>query len=261
MQVFKKGDRVRVRSWDDMKKEFGEEFYEDDNEQFINTPNGFNYDMIGLCGMTGTVIGTITAEKWMFSIQTLKIKWDTEPAQNLAEGRNFDNGMFELVERPSLASDRPVLKNPKIVITTNGVATMAEQYDGDTLVHTVTAVCPDDGKYDFNVGAVEVINMLTAETLYRSAIQAEDIVKVIYDEAAYTTNLDWIREHAPDWLPYYAYGHKPNTDSTYTVIMKGIIMSGYPASGEVVYLIAASGGKEVKDTCYLVREYGIRKYY
>ena len=114
MQKFKVGDRVRVREWDDMAKEFGER-----PSGYIDTCAGFSRDMMYLCGQTGTVneINTHAFPTW--NGQKLWITWD-EKKNDGRDRWNYDNGMFELID------------NPKIVITTDGETTTAKLYDDKT---------------------------------------------------------------------------------------------------------------------------------
>ena len=110
MQKFKEGDRVRVREWDDMAKEFGVKKYKDGYE-IIKTPACFGTEMRTLCGETGIVntvkkYWTKKEEDGSESIeQLLEITWDKllpfisvmdiKPNPNCDK---FDNGMFELAE-------------------------------------------------------------------------------------------------------------------------------------------------------------------
>ena len=69
MKKFKVGDRVRVRSWDDMAKEFGLksipslEFLNIPSESYIDTPRGFYSNMRYLCKETG-VVDTVEDVDW-----------------------------------------------------------------------------------------------------------------------------------------------------------------------------------------------------
>ena len=106
MKKFNVGDRVRVRSWDDMKKEFGVEkspFLESLNipyEPYIKTPFGFFERMKHLCGETGVVDMVEEATIYMpdgseAKEQWLKITWDN---LNIKIHFRLDNGMFELID-------------------------------------------------------------------------------------------------------------------------------------------------------------------
>ena len=106
MQKFKEGNRVRVRSWDDMEREFGLKnipFLESLNipyEPYISTPLGFLDNMKHLCGETGVVdmvegISIYTPDGSETKEQRLRITWDNP---SICADYELDNGMFELAE-------------------------------------------------------------------------------------------------------------------------------------------------------------------
>lgn len=117
MQKFKKGDRVRVREWNDMVKEFEHDAVPETNDfEYIHTPFGFTNNMRHLCGETGVVDMVEEIEVFIPGSselaydatgkeQKLRIIWDNpnidisiirdNPNVNLSY--DFDNGMFELI--------------------------------------------------------------------------------------------------------------------------------------------------------------------
>ena len=103
MKKFKEGDRVRVRSWEDMAKEFGVkdisylESLNIPNEPYINTPLSFLDMMKHLCGETGVVnmvkeITYIMSDGSEAKAQRLYITWDNS---NIKSGYAMDNGTEE----------------------------------------------------------------------------------------------------------------------------------------------------------------------
>ena len=55
------------------------------------------------------------------------------------------------------------IRNEKIVITSDGVTTIARKYDGKTLVKEAKAVCSKDDTFDFDVGAKLAMERLLEE--------------------------------------------------------------------------------------------------
>ncbi len=112
MKKFKEGDKVRVREWNDMVKEFEHDTTpETNNIEYIHTPFGFTNNMKHLCGETGVVDMVeeievfIPGSSELAKEQKLRIIWDNpnidisiirdNPNVNLSY--DFDNGMFELI--------------------------------------------------------------------------------------------------------------------------------------------------------------------
>ena len=117
MQTFAVGDRVQVRSWEDMKKEFGltENTYLDDlgipYEPHIKTPFSFLDKMKHLCGETGVVdmvkeITYIMSDGSEAKAQRLYITWDNP---NNKTDFSLDNGMFELITEGKKAYVNPIV--------------------------------------------------------------------------------------------------------------------------------------------------------
>ena len=100
MQEFRKGDRVRVRSWNDMAKEFGVKGKNIiSHNSYIATPLDFFEIMKPLCGETGVVaavkkINVNMPNSFETEAQQLKITWDKP---DICAEYVFDNGMFELI--------------------------------------------------------------------------------------------------------------------------------------------------------------------
>lgn len=117
MKKFNVGDRVRVRSWDDMEKEFGMKKNPllDDlglpHAAYINTPLGFVESMKRLCGETG-VVDMIEKTTYVMSdgskakAQHLYIIWDNP---NIKYDYALDNGMFELITEGEKAWVNPIV--------------------------------------------------------------------------------------------------------------------------------------------------------
>ncbi len=117
MRKFKEGDRVRVRSWEDMEKEFGMKknpLFDDLGlpcAAYINTPLGFVDNMKRLCGETGVVdmvegITHVMSDGSKIKAWRLYIIWDNP---NIKSDFHLDNGMFELITEEKKAWVNPIV--------------------------------------------------------------------------------------------------------------------------------------------------------
>lgn len=93
MARLKKGDRVRVREWDDMANEFGLNEFGDIETEYI-----FIHAMANLCGKSATVIDILSDD----FVQTIRIKPDDKYINDEDDELDwvwmFTNEMFEIVE-------------------------------------------------------------------------------------------------------------------------------------------------------------------
>lgn len=117
---YKVGDKVIVREWEDMEKEFGT-----DRDGDINAKCIFVKSMREHCGKSVTITG-FTSEGNYWVKESMFI---------------FSEDTFEKKH------------HQKIVITTDGAETLARLYDGDKVVKKAVAKCSPDDTFDFNVGA------------------------------------------------------------------------------------------------------------
>lgn len=118
---YKVGDKVIIREWDDMEREFGVDFSGD-----IKARCCFVRPMREYCGKKMTIGGIICGDNYTMV--------------------NGDGWIFS-------ADTFEKNNNQKIVITTDGVETLARLYEGDKVVKKATAKCSPDDTFDFNVGA------------------------------------------------------------------------------------------------------------
>lgn len=119
---FKAGDRVRVRGWEDMEKQFGV-----DNGGDIKANCYFTTDMRPLCGKKFKIKQVLDGGIVMGLNTTYKISTD----------------MLELVEG---ANKRVIIEYGK------GKPTVATLLVGGRVVKTATAKCDPDDEYDEQVG-------------------------------------------------------------------------------------------------------------
>ena len=135
---FKVGDKVRVREWADMEKEFGLDEYLGG----IMCRGCFAPGMRGYCGKVYTVArvkdGRYRLDKCL--------NWE------------FSDDMLE-----------PVC-DAKIVITTDGKETLARLYEDGKVVKKATAQCSPDDAFDFSVGAKFALDRLTKPEYYSGKV-------------------------------------------------------------------------------------------
>lgn len=132
---YKVGDKVIIREWDDMEREFGLDFGGD-----IKAKCCFVRPMRKYCGKKMTIGGIagegnytmVNGDGWIFSADTF-------------EKNN----------------------NQKIVVTTDGTETLARLYEGDKVVKKATAKRSPDDTFDFNVGAKLAFERLMNEQKWR----------------------------------------------------------------------------------------------
>lgn len=137
MAKFKVGDKVRVRSWASMAREYGEDSY-----GAIKVPCSFMPSMAEFCGMTVTISRVIAGDAY-------RIKEDRY-------GWTFSSEMFE-DPKVSKAPKAPKAHSP-ITIHQEGKKVIA--FDTQTGKTSVARCHPDD-KFDFYYGAGLAIERLT----------------------------------------------------------------------------------------------------
>lgn len=116
---YKVGDKVKVREWEDMEKEFGL-----DRDGDIGIKPCFSKNMREYCGRIMTISH---ANRTDYHTDGNDWFWTDK--------------MFEPVD------------NHKIVITTDGSETLARFYDGEKVIKTATAKCAPDDTFDFAADA------------------------------------------------------------------------------------------------------------
>ena len=241
MQKFKVGDRVRVRQWDDMVKEFGTIGFG------IETPRRFLEEMAELCGETGVIVGIHEKSD---GTQELRINWDNDVDGNDRKRWNYDNGMFELIVKPIT----PLRTTPKIVITTDGKTTTAKLYNNKSLCKTAIAKCSPEDKFDFNIGAqLAMERLMEAVGLVINEGDRVRIADSVKSTGLYETYSSWIERNAPEYAILYAYDsglEKVDLRCDYFVLKK---VDG-------VCLISISPDPtSFERPCYLIGEEHLRK--
>lgn len=126
---YKVGDKVIIRSWEDMARQFGVDSCGD-----IMVKHLFTIGMRQYCGTTMT-IERISGERFYMK----------------GSRYIFGTDMFE--------SGCP----KKIVITSDGAETLARLYEGNKVVKSATAKCSPEDAFDFNIGAKLAFERLMTE--------------------------------------------------------------------------------------------------
>lgn len=156
---YKIGDRVRVRQWDEMEKEFGL-----DPKGDISCDLIFVKDMREYCGKVFTVRNAFSQIYHLDGCET-----------NFGFWWGFSDDMLEPVD------------NKKIVITTDGKTTLARLYEGKKVVKTAKAKCSPDDEFDFIAGAELAFERLTQNKLKKPIYYSGKVVCVeAGEDAAYT---------------------------------------------------------------------------
>lgn len=147
---YKVGDKVIIREWDDMEREFGVDFGGDIKAKccFVRSMREYCGKKMTIGGITGEGNYTmVNGDGWIFSADTFK--------------KN---------------------NNQKIVITTDGTETLARLYEGDKVVKKATAKRSPDDTFDFNVGAKLAFERLMNEAkntlTFREKLKQEQPEKV-----------------------------------------------------------------------------------
>ena len=156
---YKIGDKVRVRQWDEMEKEFGLDPWGD-----IKCDRIFTRDMREYCGKVFTVRNVFSRAYYL-------------------DGCKSDFGFWWGFSDDMLV---PAV-DKKIVITTDGKTTLARLYEDKKIVKTAKAKCSPEDKFDFIAGAELAFERLTQNKVKKPIYYNGKVVCVKVDKgAAYT---------------------------------------------------------------------------
>ena len=128
---FKVGDRVRIRQWDDMKKEFGTVSW-----GAINCSNAFTEGMRELCGKKATISHIYGAFSKNVSLK------DFENCEGIDTNWCYSTDMLE-----------PVEDDTEIVISKDGKEVRAVYKANGMVVKESVAKCHPDDRFNFKTGA------------------------------------------------------------------------------------------------------------
>lgn len=168
---YKVGDKVTVRSWEDMEKEFGLDAAGD-----IKVKCFFTKQMEKFCGK-----------------------------QLIIDRIDGDN--YEVIGNGFLWSDDMFVDNDQmtIVVYRNNRETVALQKSHGKVVKRAIAKCCPTDTYDFKTGAELALQRLFDD----DDIKVGDAVEIIDNGGSYTTYEDWVSSCIPDLSARYAFGMLP----------------------------------------------------
>ena len=156
---YKIGDKVRVRQWNEMKKEFGLDPWGD-----IKCDHVFTKDMREYCGRVFTVRNAFSR---VYHLDGCK--------SDLGFWWGFSDDMLV-----------PVI-DKKIVITTDGKTTLARLYEDKKIVKTAKAKCAPEDEFDFIAGAKLAFERLTQNKIKKPTYYNGKVVCVKVINNAYYT--------------------------------------------------------------------------
>lgn len=256
---FKVGDRVVVRDWDDMEKEY-------DGSKFSLSPNGcvtaFTTPMKHLCGRTATIIGTgsedyVSVEfddksgktnwyyrKWMFnpidSAQSKKpeAKFKVGDYVTLKEDVEADKWYGGLELLSGAMYDNARNKRVKVI-----------RADWSDDSNTYFYECKGDCQFTFHYSE-EMLDKCDESKIYEG-----DTVKVVNTGLNYSSYAQWVGKHISD--PYMAarfcFG-SPSLDEKYKVIKIAEHESNYRPLAYIEQIDGIGFNK-----CYLIEVKGLEK--
>ena len=260
---FKVGDRVVVRDWDDMAKEYGVSKWGD-----IPKDSQFTNSMKHLCGRTATV----TCVEKGFSYKKVKVDFDDKSGSTACW--TFNPWMFNPSDAPAHEKEKPEAKfkvGDYVTLKEGFVAGMVygglellegAMYDNAynkrmTVVrvdwsddsNTYYCECKGDSQFTFHYSE-EMLDKWD-----ESKIHEGDTVKVVNTGLNYSSYVKWVGEHISD--PYMAarfcFG-SPSTDKNYKVIKIAEHEKNYRP---LAYIEETDG--LAYNRCYLIEVKGLEK--
>lgn len=257
---FKVGDRVVVRDWDDMAKEYGVNKWGD-----IAKDSQFTSSMKNLCGRTATV----TAVEEVFSFKTIKLDFDDKSGTS---SYTFNPWMFNPI-------DVLAHKKPEAKFKVGDYVTLKEDVEADK-VYSGLRLLPGtmyDSAYHKRMEVVTVERQEEVNTYYyeckgdgwhafhyseamldkwdESKIHEGDTVKVINTGLNYSSYVKWVGEHISDsyMAARFCFG-SPSTDKNYKVIK----IAEHERNHSPLAYIEEIGGLSY-NKCYLIEVKGLEK--
>ena len=171
---------MKVRAWDDMEKEFGLDAGGD-----IKCRCWFTKQMRDLCGKI-VQIESVSPES-----KTYCIKDDYHTfTDDMLEADDFKVGDRVRIVKQYVRADeieKITTCDEKIVITTDGKATLARLYENGKVTKTAKAECSPSDKFDFAVGAKLAFERLNEKTEPKKLFNGKAVcVEKNSDYCAYT---------------------------------------------------------------------------
>lgn len=256
---FKVGDRVVVRDWDDMAKEYGTY----DGSGTIKCPNGFTVTMKHLCGRTATVTDV--------NGTSISVDFDDKSGDTYW---SYAKHMFNPTDAPAREEEKPEAKfKVGDYVTLKEGVDANKKYGGLPLlsgpmhdfayhkrmrvvgvdwqeeVGTYYYECYHDGKFTFHYSE-EMLDKWD-----ESKIHEGDTVKVINTGLNYTSYVKWVEEHIsdPSMAARFCF-NTPDTSKKYKVIK----IAEHERNHRPLAYIEEIGGLSY-NKCYLIEVKGLEK--
>lgn len=259
---FKVGDRVVVRDWDDMAKEYGVSKWGD-----IPKDSQFTNSMKHLCGRTATV----TCVEDGLSCKKVRVDFDDKSGSTACWA--FNPWMFNPSDAPAKSKtpeakfkvgDKVTLKEGLTEGKRYGALTlysgrMYEYANGKRLEVETASFNESDGMYHYRCKAADGNYFYYTEAMLDKwddgKIHEGDTVKVINTGLNYSSYVKWVGEHISD--PYMAarfcFG-TPDTSKEYKVIK----IAEHERNHSPLAYIEEIGGFSY-NRCYLIEVKGLEK--
>lgn len=261
-RIFKAGDRVVVRDWDDMVKEYGKDSWGN-----IPKDSHFTRTMKHLCGRTATVRSVANG----LSFKKVEVDFDDKSG---CTSYTFNPWMFNPTDAPAHEKGKPeakfkvgdyvTLKEGFVAGKNYGGLELIEgaMYDSAhnkrmTVVHvdwsddsgTYYCECKGDSQFTFHYSE----QML--DKWDESKIHEGDTVKVINTGLNYSSYVQWVGKHISD--PYMAARFCFNTPDTYKKY-KVIKIAEHERNHRPLAYIEEIDGLSY-NRCYLIEVKGLEK--
>lgn len=256
---FKVGDRVVVRDWDDMAKEYG--VY--DGCGTIKCPNGFTVTMKHLCGRTATVTDV--------NGTSISVDFDDKSGDTYW---SYVKHMFNPTDAPAREEEKPEAKfKVGDYVTLKEGLTADKVYGGiklrsgnmyDSAYHERMKVVGADWQNDLGThhyeckqknGYAYYYSEQMLDKCDESVIHEGDTVKVIDTGLTYSSYVQWVGKHISD--PYtaarFCFG-SPSIDKNYKVIK----IAEHERNHSPLAYIEEIGGLSY-NRCYLIEVKGLEK--
>lgn len=259
---FKVGDRVVVRDWDDMEKEYGVNKWGD-----IPKDSQFTDSMKHLCGRTATV--TCVANGLGFKKVAVDFDdksgctsytfnpWMFNPIDVLAPENGNPEAKFKVGDYVTLK--KGLVGGKKYGALTLYSGRMYEYANGKRLEVETATFNESDGMHHYRCKAADGNYFYYTEPMLdkwdEDKIHEGDTVKVVNAGLNYSSYVQWVGEHISD--PYMAarfcFG-SPSLDEKYKVIK----IAEHERNGRMLAYIEQIGGLSY-NKCYLIEVKGLEK--
>ena len=259
---FRVGDRVVVREWDDMVKEYGTSKWGD-----IAKDSHFTSGMKNLCGRTATV----TAVKEGLFFKTIDLDFDGKSGTS---SYTFNPWMLNSADTPAPEKGKPeakfkvgdyaTLKEGLVTGERYGSLILLKGRMYDNAYHNQMTVVSVEWREDVNTyyyeckGDSQFTFHYSDEMLDKwdeSKIHEGDTVKVIREGLSYTTYPQWVGKYIsdPDMAARYCFS-TPDTSKKYKVIK----IAEHEDNGRALAYIEEIDGF-CYNSCYLIEVKGLEK--